>query len=338
MENNQSSTLNNQLRRSVDPLMAFLSSTIQGIDRRLSSAVDVVHHNKDDKSQERYMPQIPTPARRPVAAAAAPVRRAAPPPPDDDLDFREADLAGGTEDEFADFDAPPPPPARGTRRAAPPPPEDDLDLGEFDGPEGTSSDDPNDADFAEGGVEADPDAEFDPNELDPEADSAFAPEPEPEPVVEKLHPKLKDGTYIIPKGVKAWQVGNDRDGNYIRTKVLLDNDARAVKATYTKKDHNYPVVNVEDKPGKATFVVLAAKDSFYVVALESLLNEDKTPAQQLKPRVAKTAPVAAAPARRGRPAAEPVAAAPTLSKAQVKAVQGAIAALNALADAFPEVG
>ena len=300
------------------------------------------------------MAKLPPPAARRAAApaarpSAAPARRAAPAPAvDDDFgdldggadnfeDFEEpadppargagrrapapaveddfGDLDGGADAEgFEDFEEPAAPPARGARgagRAAPAPAVED-DFGDFDadGVDGEASDDPDAADFVDGDGEGE------------------------EPIDEvPAEPKLRNGEYILVKGAKSWYVEGDDEG-WKRSRTPVDT-ARNLNVSFSKKEHNYPVAGIEDKPGKATFVVLAYKRDYLIIArAEDLLDaKTKKPAKILAAAPVEEAP---APAARGRRAAavEPEEVAPAMSREQVIAVRKFDAAVAELKAAF----
>jgi hypothetical protein len=304
-----------------DRLLGLLSVSIQSIDYRLSTEVDVVHHKSDNSQEKSQMAQPTRPAARPAAKPAARPAKAA---PVDDFEF--GDEFDATEDEapaedvdgdgFDDFEEPAPAPTRKGARAAAAPVDDDFDG--LDGIEGEASDDPDADDFAEGDAEGEGDFDADAEELEPV---------EEEPVVE-LSPKLKNAVYILPKGAKAWYVVGDEDGSWKRDKTPVDT-TRAVKLTYSKKDHNYAVSGVEDKSGKTWVVLGLGKDYLVVTSGEQLLDEAKKPAKILQPKVAE--PVAkAAPAKASAKAAAPVASGLTRDqKIAVKNFDNAVADLKA---------
>lgn len=345
---------------STNPLLSLISSTIKSIDSRLSSVSDVVHHSQDNK-KETHMPKpTPAPARRaaapaaaarPAARAAAPARKAAAPaddfddfegfdeepaaparggarkaqsaPADDDFgdfdadggaDGSDLDDGAGDAGDFGDFDEEPAAPARGSRKAAAPA---DDDFGDFDadGVDGEATDDEGAADFEEAG-----EGEGDFADNEPEAE-------EPAP----LQPKLRNGEYILPKGSKAWYIGDDGEGGWKRDRTVVDT-TRALKVTFLKKEHNY-AFGQEDSKGK-TWVALGLGKSYIICTTAEQLLDAKTK----KPaKILAAAPVeeaAPAPTRGSRKAAPVEDAAPAMPREQVIAVKKFDAAVAELKAAF----
>jgi hypothetical protein len=295
--------ITNQSQIKSDKLLTLCSTTIKNIERRLSSTVDAVHQQVKDMSQEQYMPQ-PTQNRRPVTPAR-PTRQAPSEPDFDD------------QDPFSEFSG-------------------DLDLGNL--PEGEASDDPTDSDFAtDGESDAELDEFGDPIDAGEQAqDPDFDETPAEEPVV--LSPKLKNGEYIIVKGTVAYQIGEGDADDWVRTRTKLDT-TKNVKASYDKKNHNYPVTGVEDKPGK-TFVVVEVKGAYYVLTAESLLDSTtKKAAKILQPKAAEPAPKAkmASKAAAKTTTRQPELAEGTYTEDQINAINDLRVAFANFEDAFADV-
>lgn len=302
-----------------DHLLELLSLNIKSIDRRLSSTVSVVHHSTDNKSQENITMAIP--ARK--QAAAQPARRPVQKPVDDFDDFDTAPDTGAENDGFDDldgFDEAPATPARKTGKSAPPP-ADEFD--EFEGAEGEASEDPTTDDFEGFEEGAEPQQQDD----DEFGETEQEPEPEPEPV---LHPKLKNGDYVLPKGSKAWYVTGDDDGGWKRDRQAVDTTTKNLKLVYNKSQHNYPVNGVEDKNGK-TYVVLGYNKEWLVVTTaESLID----PTTRKAPKILQ--PKEAAPVAKVQAAAK-AAPASALTKAQTLAVRKLRAAYAEFEAAFADI-
>ena len=339
---------------STNPLLSLISSTIKSIDSRLSSVSDVVHHSQDNKKETPMPKPTPAPARRaaaPAARAAAPARKAAPvdddfgdfgdfdeepaapargsrkaqaAPADDDFgDFDNDGAAdgsdlddGSTDGDFGDFDEEPAAPARGSRKAQAAPADDDFGDFDAEGVDGEATDDEGAADFEEAG--------------DAEGDFGDSAEPEAEEPA-PLQPKLRNGEYILPKGSKAWYIGDDGEGGWKRDRTVVDT-TRALKVTFLKKEHNY-AFGQEDSKGK-TWVALGLGKSYIICTTAEQLLDAKTK----KPaKILAAAPVedaAPAPARSGRKAQAAEEAAPALSREQVIAVKKFDAAVAEFKAAF----